>query len=162
VGVTAVVASAGASAYALGWIPLARRFDDARLLAASAGATLFGGELALLLAVPGGAVPPFPLRVIAHAVNISVVLALTSHYRWKYVAIAALAPVWLAVAQVNPDQWTRLLILSGVLYAIFVAYPLALGSRARGDRDLTWRPSSRAGSSSWPRGRRFLLAGSRA
>ncbi len=80
------------------------------------------------------------LLVLAHAVNLCVLLALVTHYQWQHIAIAAVAPAWLAVLQwqVRDDlnvTWPQLLMLSGALYAMFAAYPFVLGRRAQSDRD---------------------------
>jgi uncharacterized membrane protein len=139
-GVTAVLASAGVSAYALAWIAAGSRFGDRGHLAASACAVLFIAELALMAAVEGGTMPPTVVLIVAHAVNISLVLALTAMFRWRHVAIGAVAPAWYAVLQWQigsdlSDTWGRLLVLAGVFYAIFVGYPFIVAGRARHDRD---------------------------
>jgi uncharacterized membrane protein len=90
--------------------------------------------------VDGGARPPFPALVFAHVVNLSLILALTHLRRWKYVAILAVVPAWLAVGQwqvvdVRVLEWVRLLEIAGALYAVFIAYPIVLGSRVGSDRD---------------------------
>jgi uncharacterized membrane protein len=139
-GLTVVLASGAASAYALAWIPTGKRFGSRRELAASGCGVLFVAECSLLLAVALGASPPFPMLVAAHAVNIGLILALTAAFGWQHVAIAAVVPAWLAVAQwmIRPDltlTWPRLLALTGVLYAVFASYPFALGARAHTARD---------------------------
>jgi uncharacterized membrane protein len=137
-GTIAVLASAAASAYALAWIALEARARER--FAAAACAALFVSEIALILAVEGGTTPPFGALVIAHAANLSIVLALTASFRWQVVAIAAIVPAWIAISQwqtrVDLDvTWPLLLTLTGALYAVFVMYPFAVGTRAREDRD---------------------------
>jgi hypothetical protein len=139
-GTTAVLAAAAASAYALVWIPLGLRTGEHPAWSTTACAVLFVGELSLVCAVGGGVLPPFPLLVLAHAVNLCVLLALVTHYQWQHIAIAAVAPAWLAVLQwqVRDDlnvTWPQLLILSAALYTIFAAYPFVLGRRAQSDRE---------------------------
>jgi uncharacterized membrane protein len=94
----------------------------------------------LILAVAFGAVPPFPILLAAHALNLAVVLALTGAFGWRHVAIVAVAPAWVAIAQwqVRPDLaaiWPQLLALTVALYSVFAFYPIALGPRARAARD---------------------------
>jgi Predicted membrane protein (DUF2339) len=139
-GLTSVLASAAVSAYALSWLAASDRFGNWRDAAAAVCSVLFIAELALLLAVAGGAMPPFPVLVIAHAANLAIILALTATAEWPYVAIGAVAPAWMAVFQWQvrpdlPDTWPRLLILTAALYSVFVAYPFVVAHRARDDRD---------------------------
>jgi uncharacterized membrane protein len=139
-GLIAILASAAVTAYALAWIRPATARWAVGPTSIAAGAVLFVAEAAVLLAVYGGATPPFPALVIAHVVNISLILALTHLRRWKYVAILAVLPAWLAVGQfqvvdVRLLDWARLLEISGALYAVFIAYPIVLGQRVGGDRD---------------------------
>jgi Predicted membrane protein (DUF2339) len=139
-GTTAALAPAAVSAYALAWIAAGGRFASHRMLAAGACAAIFVGEASLILAAEGGAAPPFPLLVAAHAVNLVAVLALTASFRWPHVAIGVVVPAWLAVLQWQArgdldTTWPQLLVFATGLYAIFVAYPFVLGGRARQDRD---------------------------
>ena len=139
-GLTVVLASAAATAYAFAWIPARDSLGGSRAVSATACAVLFAAECSLLVAVAFGAVPPFPVLVAAHAVNIVLILGLNAWFTWPRVALAAVLPAWLAVAQwqLRPDAsetWPRLLAITGVLYAIFVSYPLVLGRRARAARD---------------------------
>ena len=139
-GLTAVLATAAVSAYALAWIPIGNRLGSAPRVAQGACATLFVAEYALLAAVGGGTVPPFAALLAAHVVNLSIVLALTSMNGWRYVAMIAVAPAWLAVAQWQGRSdletvWPQLLALAGALYAVFVAYPFMTSARTRPERD---------------------------
>ena len=139
-GLTAVLAAAGVSGYALLWLPLAGRFRDARQVPYAVGAALFVGELSLIAAVEGGALPAFPVLVLAHVVNLSGLLALTASARWPFVAVGAVVPAWVAILQWQAradldEAWPRLLALSAALYAVFAAYPFVLGRRARDSRD---------------------------
>ena len=66
-GLVAVLASAGASAYALGWIAVDAA-DRARSARAACG-VLFVAEIALMLAIEGGTTPPFAMLVVAHVIE---------------------------------------------------------------------------------------------
>ena len=139
-GLTAVLAAAAVSGYALLWQPLAGRFRASQQVAWAAGAALFIGELSLIGAVDGGAMPAFPVLLLAHVVNMCVLLALTTLHRWPLVAVGAVVPAWLAVLQwqTRTDlavMWPRLLTLSAALYAVFAVYPFVVGRRARESRD---------------------------
>ncbi len=137
-GLTALVASAVTSAFALAWIAIAR--DDADTAAKTAAAALFLGELtAIVAAVPGDAAP-FRAVVAAHVLNLSVLLALTWRRRWQQVALWAVAPAALALFVQSQDggmaaAWSRVLILGTAIYLVFVAYPLVVGRGARTERD---------------------------
>jgi len=94
----------------------------------------------LMLAVGFGAVPPLPILLAAHAVNLGIILALTTAFKWPQVAIIAVAPAWLAVGQwqIRPDlavTWPDLLALTVTLYSVFIIYPFLLGPRARAARE---------------------------
>jgi uncharacterized membrane protein len=135
-----LVGAGAASAYALAWIALTRRTGTDRLAAAVAAAVLFVAEgTGIFAAGPGGPAPLAALAV-AHVLNLSVLLALTAVYRWRYLAIAAVLPAWAAVAQwqanhAHPIDWAPSLMFVGALYVVFIAYPIILGRRARADRD---------------------------
>jgi hypothetical protein len=132
-GMTIVLATAAASAFALAWVPL-----GGRTAAVAAVAVLFLGDLAVLSGTGEGAPAPFVAQLLIHAADLSAILFLTARYRWRFVAVAAVIPAWMAVAQSQfppPPDWRLPLVLAAVLYSLFIAYPLILGSRARGDRD---------------------------
>jgi uncharacterized membrane protein len=140
-GLTAVLASMAVSAYALAWIPFASRFGSADQAAPAACTVLYIGELSLILAAGAGAMPPFPVLVAAHVINLAIILALTARYDWSYVAIGAALPVWMAISQWQArvtfldEPWSRLLILTGALYAVFAIYPFVRARSAPDDRD---------------------------
>jgi uncharacterized membrane protein len=131
-----LIASAAASVFALLWIPI----DRGRLVRQGAAAVLFLGELTATIAARQGSSFPFAVVVAAHVLNLSVLLALTFVERWRGVALCAVFAGCYAVAVqwVTFDLasgWQRLLALSSAIYAVFIAYPLALGRRAHADRD---------------------------
>jgi uncharacterized membrane protein len=130
----ALLAAGVTSAFALAWIAIAR--DKA--VVAGAAAALFLGELTAMNVTANGA-PPFAALVITHVVNLALILALTWTERWRYVALCAVIPAWLTAAQWQGSDlaanWKRLLELSFAMYAVFIAYPIVLGPRARRERD---------------------------
>ena len=139
-GLTAVLAAAAVSGYALLWQPLASRFRGSQQVAWAAAAAIFVGELSLIAAVDAGTMPAFPVLLAAHVVNLCVLLALTAGHRWPFVAVGAVVPAWVAVLQWQARgdltiAWPRLLAMSAALYAVFAVYPFVVGRRARESRD---------------------------
>jgi uncharacterized membrane protein len=137
--VLALVVSGATTGFALGWMAI----QSERITAVAAGAALFLAEGAALIAGMGRA--PIAALVTAHVANLSILLWLTWTHRWRTVALWAVVPACLAAAiqwsvptLLGPTAgsgWVELLTLSGALYAVFIAYPLILGSRSRDDRD---------------------------
>jgi uncharacterized membrane protein len=137
-GLTALFASAATSGFALAWIAVAR--DEAATAAATAAAALFLAELTAIITVGSGDAAPFRAVVAAHVVNLSVLLALTWRHRWQLVALWAVAPAALALVVQSQNggmaaAWSRVLVLGAAVYLVFVAYPIAVGRRARAERD---------------------------
>ena len=134
----AITASAVVSAFTLIWIRVGRGRDNGSATASAAPLTLFLSELTTI-AVTGSRVPPaFPVILAAHAVNLSVVLALSWSRRWKRVPFCAALMGGFALfawREQHPEAWKELLALSAALYFIFTAYPLMVGSQVRRDRE---------------------------
>ena len=139
-GLVALVASAAVSVYAVGWILLVAPEDaDRRAQVATAGALLLG-EGAALAVVAGGGAPPFPALLAVHAGNVACLLWLAARYRFTMLPLVTAAPAWLAVLQWQArlavdTTWSQLLILTSVLYAVFLGFPLILGRRAQAQRE---------------------------
>jgi len=137
-GLVALLAAAGAAAFALGWIAIARRRDLTGAAAAGAVVALFVAE-ATAMGAAGLPAAPFTAIVIAHAVNLSVVLAIAAWRSWRPLAVAAAAAGWAVALHwqfflMPGPPWTQLLVLSFAIYAVFVAYPFVLGRRIQDDR----------------------------
>jgi uncharacterized membrane protein len=138
-GSIALFAAAAASVYAIAWIRLVPDASE-HLAARAACAAMFAGEASALIAVASGGAPPFALLLAAHVATLAAILWLTWRYRWKAIALLAVAPAWTAVLQWQTPlgtggDWRELLILVSALYAVFILYPLALGRRASAERD---------------------------
>jgi hypothetical protein len=157
-----LAASAGVSLFALLWMAAGKRFDAAPSAAVAAAAALFIAELTVILTTAARQPPPFPLVVAAHVVNLAIVLALAAGRRWTNVAVGAALIGALAVfgwqAQRGSEQWKELLVLSASLYALFTAYPLVVGRRARGDRE-PWMVALVSAATTFFAARAALLAG---
>ena len=135
---TVLACAMAVSAFALAWIPVARRAKQGSTAAIAAACVLFVGEATAIRAAFDGA--PFAALVVSHVVNLSLLLALTWAHRWKQVAVWAVVPAFLAIAgplqQGNlVETWQQLLILALAMYAVFIVYPLILGRRSTEDRD---------------------------
>jgi hypothetical protein len=139
-GLMALFAAGAAVAYALTWIRVSDRLTGAAPAAVAAAAVLFLAEASTVLAASASPGPPFLAIVIAHVVFLSILLALTWRHGWSGVAVAAVAPAALAVlvqwdTMQHGGGWTHLLALAFAIYAVFTAYPLALGRRSAAARD---------------------------
>jgi len=138
-GLVALLAAAGVSAFAGGWLAVAERRRMATAGAVAAAAVLFVAEGTGIVAGREAATP-FAAIVAAHVINLAAILTLTSWRRWRHVALGAAAVAWVAALQwqavrVDEAHWTQLLVLGGAMYAVFVAWPLVLGRRVREERD---------------------------
>jgi uncharacterized membrane protein len=139
-GLVAMLAAGSVVAYTLGWIRLSDRATGAAAAAVAAAAVLFLAEATTVLAASASPGPPFLAIAIAHVLFLSILLALTWRHGWQGVAVAALLPAaWAMLVQWDTMQrggeWTHLLALAFAIYAVFTAYPLALGRRSAGARD---------------------------
>src|SRR5262249_9351848 len=133
---TMIAAAEVVAAYALIWLVIMRRRGSWLLAAAGAIWTLFMARLAL------GEGPAAPVAIVAAmaVVNVALVFACVWSAQWEWVAPAAVVPAWwVQVAWQEHHQraidWSSSLALALALYAVFVAYPIALGRRARSSRD---------------------------
>ena len=140
-GLTAVLAAAAVSAYALAWLPLAGRFRASRAGRVAAGAASSSASCRSSPPSRAARCPPFPVLLLAHVVNLCALLALTTH--------PSLAVTWRSARSCPrgwrscsgrrrgdlATAWPQLLTLSVALYAVFAAYPFVVGARARDSRD---------------------------
>ncbi len=144
---TALVAGAALAAYGLAWIrPFPARAADtaARARRESAAAALIALCLSEALSMVAGShgadAPRVQWLAIAHAVTLSLLLAVTWIDHWHAMAVATALPAagaliaWRA-AHAGTEWWDELLEFAAVLYAVLMAYPFALGRRARGARE---------------------------
>jgi uncharacterized membrane protein len=135
----AIAASAVVSAFALGWIPVARRLGAGSAVAGAAASAIFLSTLTIVVATGGRVSPPFLIILAAHVANFSVLLALTWSRRWRHVAFAAMLMGGFVLfawqVQRSQEDWKQLLTLTGAIYAIFTAYPLIVGSQVKHDRE---------------------------
>jgi uncharacterized membrane protein len=136
----AVIVTESIIAYALAWMWIARKRLEGIAASVAVLATLFLGEFGLVAVSALQNPPPLALLTVLHVVNLSLILWLSWIRQWQVVGIAAVMPAWLAAAiwydnHPQPEQWAQLLVLASAMYAVFVAFPFVLGSRARQSRD---------------------------
>ena len=139
---SALVAAEAVVAYAAGSLFLMTRAGRFPLFAPSAGAVvaMFVAEACVANAahVPGRWL--LAPSIAAHVVNLSLILAIVWQRQWPWVAVAAVAPAWLAADTWQSDhagaaEWRSGMALAAALYAVFIAYPFVLNRRARDSRD---------------------------
>jgi uncharacterized membrane protein len=104
-------------------------------VATGAAVTLLIGLLGALAAVAGEGAPPFAAVVFVLVANVACLLWLAARYRWRKLPLIAVAPAWVSVLQwqfslPGDARWFEPLILASALYAVFAAFPIALGRRA--------------------------------
>ncbi len=136
-GPTALGAAAASSAFALAWMAVARRAGSPGPAAWAATACLLFSQVTVILASANKVPPPFAAIVVSHVIYVSALLAIAWAKRWEHLALAAVVLPWIAALSWqygHPGEWQRLLVLGSALYAVFVAYPIVLGARARGER----------------------------
>jgi len=122
------------------WVVYVRRGRADRAAAAAATVALFIAEFTGIQASGAGGALPAWLIVFVNIVNLSLILWVAWRERWTWVAPAAVVPAWFAAAAWHgshplPADWQTGFALALSAYAVFVAYPFLLGSRARETRD---------------------------
>jgi len=138
---TAILAAASVSVYALIWIAVAaRRRGLEKMAAIGAGVSLFVGEATAIIAAMQEGEPSASVLIGAHAATAATILALAWRYRWEWIATGAVLPVWFAIFNFQmqhqePAAWGSLFAFGAVLYAVFAAYPFVLGRRTQASRD---------------------------
>ena len=140
--VTSLAAAEVVVAYGVGSLILLTRTRQLPPFAASVGAVaaLLVAELSNINAAHVGGASLLAPSTVAHASNVSLILALVWQRQWPYVAQAAVLPAWLAAYTWQHDHpaaadWKGAMTLAAVLYAVFAAYPFVLHRRARDSRD---------------------------
>jgi uncharacterized membrane protein len=134
---TTLGAAAAASAFALAWIAIARRAGSPEAAARAAAICLLLSQVAVILASSNKLPPPFTGIVVSHVTYVSALLAVAWMRRWEHTALLAVGLPWIAALSwqfAHPSDWKQLLVLGSALYAVFIAYPIVLGPRARGER----------------------------
>jgi len=137
-GVIGIGAEAFLVAFALTWVALARPFAFEPIAAMAAGIVIAAAQSAVVALTLDGPQPPLVMLVAAHAVAVSLLLALTARYAWPHIALATSAlsgVLLLAMTRADDATWQRLFSHAVAMYLPFAVYPLVLGARARENRD---------------------------
>src|SRR5205085_5213972 len=121
----ALIATIAVAALAIVWFAIDRRFAE------SAIAGLFAAQfVAIVVAISGGE-PPFESLLIASAVIVAALLVLAWITELHAVAVVAAITTALLVSVVPTSTPSQKFIVALVPYALFIAYPLLLGARAK-------------------------------
>ncbi|HEX3578796.1 MAG TPA: DUF2339 domain-containing protein [Thermoanaerobaculia bacterium] len=123
--VTAFIAAVSVCAIALIWFRIDRRFNVAAIVA------LALGDIVLMIAGGVASTPIFGSLLAAHLVIGIALLAVAWIMELHDLAILAVALLALGTALSRTHTPAQQLIFAGAVYAIFVAYPLLLGTRAK-------------------------------
>jgi uncharacterized membrane protein len=123
--VTAFVAAIAVCAIALIWFRIDRRFNVAAIVA------LALGDIVLIIAGGVATRPLFGSLLASHLLIGIAMLAVAWLMEQHDLAILAVALLALATALSRTSSPTQQLVFAGAVYAIVVAYPLLLGTRAK-------------------------------
>lgn len=123
--VTAFVAAIAICAMALIWFRIDRRFNIAAIVA------LVLGDIVLIIAGGISTTPIFGSLLASHLVIGIAMLAVAWLMEQHDLAIVAVALLALATALSRTSTPAQQIIFAGAVYAIFIAYPLLLGTRAK-------------------------------
>jgi uncharacterized membrane protein len=123
--VTAFVATIGICAIALIWFRIDRHFNVAAIVA------LALGDIVLMIAGGVATTPIFGSLLAAHLIIGIAMLAVAWIMEQHELAILAVALLALGTALSGAHTPAQRLIFAGAAYAIFIAYPLLLGTRAK-------------------------------
>jgi hypothetical protein len=134
---TALGLAAASSAFALAWMAVAKRTGQLQPAVWAAAICLLFSQIAVILASSNRVPPPFAAILISHVIYVSALLTISWKKRWEHLALRAVGLPWIAALSWqfrHPAEWKELLILATALYAVFIAYPIVLGQRAREER----------------------------
>jgi len=123
--VTAFLAAIAVCAIALIWFRIDRRFSPAALVA------LMLGDVVLIIAGGVSSAPIFGSLLASHLVIGIAMLAVAWLIEEHDVAVLAVILLGVATALARTDTPAHMILFAGAIYAIFVAYPLLLGARAK-------------------------------
>ncbi|MEA2416185.1 MAG: hypothetical protein QOI58_2842 [Thermoanaerobaculia bacterium] len=123
--VTAFVASIAVCAIALIWFRIDRRFNVAAIVA------LTLGDIVLIIAGDISTTPIFGSLLASHLIIGVAMLAVAWIMEQHDLAILAVALLALGTALSRTSTPAQQLTFAGAAYAIFIAYPLLLGTRAK-------------------------------
>jgi uncharacterized membrane protein len=123
--VVAFLAAIAISALALIWFRIDRRFSVAAIVA------LFAGDVVVMIAGSVSSTPLFASLLASHIVIGIALLAMAWTTEWHDIVVAAVVMLGLAAFLSRAETPARQIGFAGAIYALFVAYPLFLGARAK-------------------------------
>ncbi len=123
--VVAFLAAIAISALALIWFRIDRRFSVAAIVA------LFAGDVVVIIAGDVSSTPLFASLLASHIVIGIALLAMAWMTEWHDIVVAAVVMFGLAAFLSPAETPARQAGFAGAIYALFIAYPLLLGTRAR-------------------------------
>ena len=122
--------------FALAWIRVMARFAAGAAITAAVVIVMSEINLSAMMFQPTPA--PFALAVAAHVIAFVLLLVLATNYGWANAssgfAILAGAAAF-AILFYEPHTGREVLTQTAAIYAVFAAYPLILGARAKDSRD---------------------------
>ena len=137
---TMLVAAESVAAYALAWFVVMRSRGPWLAVGAGAVWALFMAVLTNGEASATHTSLPVAVLIVADVANVALLFAVVWACQWAWVAPSAVVAAWWAQASwrdhhTEPAAWGSAFAFALALYAVFAAYPLVLGRRARGSRD---------------------------
>ena len=138
-GMVVILASAAVGGYALIWPRLLAEEARPRAAAGAAGA-LLAAHIAGIGAMHGGGAPPFPAVAVLHTGAAAALLWLSGRHGWRWLAPISVVPAWLVMLDwreraLAEGAWQQLLTISGLILAVFAAYPVLRGRAATTERE---------------------------
>ncbi len=123
--VVAFVAAIAICAMSLIWFRIDRRFHVAAIVA------LFAGDAVVIIAGGVPATPLFSSLLASHLVIGVAMLAVAWLTEGHNVVLGAVVTLGIATALSRPASPAQQFSFAGAIYALFIAYPLLLGTRAK-------------------------------
>jgi uncharacterized membrane protein len=123
--IVALGAAIAVAAMALAWFAINRSFAGAAVVA------LFLGDAVLIVAGQSAKLPVFAPLLVAHLVLLLALLVLAWITEEHAMATAAVPLLALATGLARTGSPTQEFVFSGAIFAVFLAYPLLLGARAK-------------------------------
>jgi hypothetical protein len=119
----ALVATIAVAALAVCWFALDRRFTESAVLG------LFAAQFVVIVTTFSSSLPRFASLLAANAVIVVTILAIT--WLTELHAVAVVAAITTALIAIPAASPSHRFIFALVPYALFIAYPLLLGARAK-------------------------------
>jgi len=123
--VVAFLAAIAICAIALIWFRIDRRFNGAAIVA------LFAGDIVVIIAGGVSSTPLFASLLASHIVIGIALLAMAWTTEWHDIAVAAVVMLGVAAFLSRSETPAGQIGFAGAIYALFIAYPLLLGTKAK-------------------------------